>query len=369
MPLHAKTRSILNSPTEEARVEIASRELECGLARGHGAAGTSVIHAAPRIRAGGQRPRACVLEHSVGRNPYEPSSGRVLPPSGESSAVAVVRTAEEEAAEAKDSARMKDVAAVLVILLGVLTLVVPALKKQGLFDLPRALASEPSSLEVVDSAEPVPTMSAPAGPGRGLGRTPPPRIWETRALASERAAPDALPFQLEAAIVGRARAEITNGVTYANGYMAVSGYPMGDIPSDRGACTDVVVRSLRAAGIDLQKLVHEDVLEAPDYYRLPQVDTNIDHRRISTMHAYLARNALSLSTDVRDRGAFRPGDVIFFSWTKCPACKLDHVGIVSDKVGPRGYRLVLENGGPRAAENDSLDRGSIVGHFRPLARD
>ena len=315
-----------------------------------------------------RRVAPCVLDHSVGMTPYDPSRGRPIPPSGESGPIVVVRSPEEMEA-AKDGARLKDAAAIMAILLGVLTLVVPALKKQGLLDLPAALASEPSSREVVDSAEPVPTASAPAGPGRGLGRTAPPRAWESRSLTADRAAPDALPLQLEAAIVGRARAEITSGVTYANGYMATSGYPMGDIPEDRGACTDVVVRSLRAAGIDLQKLVHEDVLEAPGYYRLPQVDTNIDHRRISTMHAYLARNAVSLGTDVRDRASFRPGDIIFFSWTKCPACKLDHVGIVSDRVGPRGYRLVLENGGPRAAENDSLDRGSIVGHFRALARE
>jgi uncharacterized protein YijF (DUF1287 family) len=130
------------------------------------------------------------------------------------------------------------------------------------------------------------------------------------------------------------------------------------------------VRSLRAAQMDLQLLVHEDVLAAPGWYKLPVVDTNIDHRRISTMHAYLARNAMSLTTDVNDRGGFRPGDIVFFAWTRCAGgpCKLDHVAIVSDRVGPRGLRLVLENGGPRAAENDSLDRGTLVAHFRALSR-
>src|SRR5688572_2951532 len=32
-------------------------------------------------------------------------------------------------------------------------------------------------------------------------------------------------------------------------------YPMGDVPRDRGVCTDVVVRAFRAAGIDLQREV------------------------------------------------------------------------------------------------------------------
>ena len=36
-------------------------------------------------------------------------------------------------------------------------------------------------------------------------------------------------------------------------------YPNGDLPADRGVCTDVVVRAYRKLGIDLQKEVHEDM--------------------------------------------------------------------------------------------------------------
>jgi uncharacterized protein YijF (DUF1287 family) len=248
-----------------------------------------------------------------------------------------------------------NVAALLAIVIGLVTLVVPAMRKQGWLAPRAALASERDTTAFADAVPAPPTV--PEGPR-----------WPRLALTAGRAAPDALPSDLEAAIASRAREEITRGVTYASGYLAVSGYPMGDIPQDRGACTDVVVRSLRGAGIDLQQLVHEDVLAAPDYYRLPQVDANIDHRRISTMHAYLARNAMSLTTDIREKGAFRPGDIVFFSWTRCPNCKLDHVGVVSDRVGPSGRLMVVENGGPRAVEQDSLDRGSLVGHFRALAR-
>ena len=40
-------------------------------------------------------------------------------------------------------------------------------------------------------------------------------------------------------------------------------YPLGDVPMQRGVCTDVVIRAYRAAfGIDLQKLVHEDMKSA-----------------------------------------------------------------------------------------------------------
>ena len=31
------------------------------------------------------------------------------------------------------------------------------------------------------------------------------------------------------------------------------------MPADKGACTDVVIRAFRAAGYDLQRLIHEDM--------------------------------------------------------------------------------------------------------------
>lgn len=281
--------------------------------------------------------------------------------------------------------RLHEAAAGITLLLGMVTLVWPAMKKGGLVPSAHAGTEAPSSAvlpgDAVVARGDTADASLLAGSGRGLvGRTPTahaPRAWDARTgtfFTGDRAAPDALPFELETAITSRAREEVTRNVGYANGYLATSGYPNGDIPGDRGACTDVVVRSLRAAKMDLQLLVHEDILATPSWYDLRVVDTNIDHRRISTMHAYLARNAMKLTTDVKDQDAFRPGDIIFFAWTRCSPsgtpvpCKLDHVGIVSDRVGPRGLRLVLENGGPRAAENDSLDRGTLVSHFRALSR-
>src|SRR5882724_1009481 len=43
-------------------------------------------------------------------------------------------------------------------------------------------------------------------------------------------------------------------------------YPNGDVPSDTGVCSDVVVRAFRKAGIDLQKEVHEDMQRAWSEY-------------------------------------------------------------------------------------------------------
>ena len=48
-------------------------------------------------------------------------------------------------------------------------------------------------------------------------------------------------------------------VRYDPAYVRIP-YPNGDVPSDTGVCTDEVIRSYRAVGVDLQKEVHEDML-------------------------------------------------------------------------------------------------------------
>ena len=40
-------------------------------------------------------------------------------------------------------------------------------------------------------------------------------------------------------------------------------YPGGDVPRQDGVCTDVVIRALRNAGIDLQRAVHDDAGRGP----------------------------------------------------------------------------------------------------------
>lgn len=172
----------------------------------------------------------------------------------------------------------------------------------------------------------------------------------------------------ESAIVKRARLEIDRVTVYDNTWLETSSYPMGDVPSNRGACTDVVVRSLREVGVDLQELVHEDVTHDLHGYGLGGIDSNIDHRRVSTMFTFFNRNAMSLTTDVRDKTAWRAGDIVFVAFQWGRGAPPEHVGIISDKLGPRGLPLVIENGGPKAVEQDSLGRGKVVGHFRALRK-
>lgn len=165
-------------------------------------------------------------------------------------------------------------------------------------------------------------------------------------------------------IVTRARVEVSRAVRYTGEWLPTSRYPMGDIASDRGACTDLVIRSLRIVGIDLQQRVHEDILAAPEAYGLATVDPAIDHRRVANELVFFQRSFRGRTTDVARRKAFLPGDVVFYRLPRPDGGSRLHVGIVSDRVGPRGLRLLLENGGPRAAETDNLDAGPIVGHFR-----
>jgi uncharacterized protein YijF (DUF1287 family) len=177
----------------------------------------------------------------------------------------------------------------------------------------------------------------------------------------------ALPPNAAFTIVERARLEVTNGVRYDATYRLLNGYPGGDVPPDRGACTDVVVRSFRAVGVDLQVLVYEDVASDPDFYRADP-DPNVDHRRVTTLYSYFARHTASLPTKPRtDASSFLPGDVVFYAYKRCYTrypCVPEHVAIVSDRIGPRGLPLVLQNGGPVAKESDSLDHGTVVGHYR-----
>lgn len=167
-----------------------------------------------------------------------------------------------------------------------------------------------------------------------------------------------------ARIVARARAEVARGVRYDPSYERI-GYPGGDVDPSRGVCTDVVVRALRAAGIDLQRALHEDIARAPAAYgEVATPDTSIDHRRVPNVKTFLQRHALRLTTRVADRAAWKPGDVVVWQFGICPACRPRHVGVISDQKNADGVPLVIHNIGPLAREEDVLQAWTIVGHYR-----
>src|SRR5882672_6174035 len=84
-------------------------------------------------------------------------------------------------------------------------------------------------------------------------------------------------------------------VRYDSAYVRIP-YPDGDVPAGTGVCTDEVIRSYRALGVDIQKEVHEDMqrnfFAYPNQRRwmLAHTDTNIDHRRVPNLQAFFSRN-------------------------------------------------------------------------------
>lgn len=163
-------------------------------------------------------------------------------------------------------------------------------------------------------------------------------------------------------LVGAARRQIGVTVRYDGRYTALA-YPGGDLPADRGVCTDVVIRAYRHMGLDLQRLVHEDMkaawAEYPKLWGLSRPDPNIDHRRVPNLVAYFRRHGTALGAS-RDPGAYLPGDLI--TW-RLPS-GVPHIGIVSDRTSADGVPLVIHNIGNGAVEEDVLLAWTVTGHFR-----
>ncbi len=156
-------------------------------------------------------------------------------------------------------------------------------------------------------------------------------------------------------IVEGAKLQLKSPSIYTVGYFRI-GYPGGDIDKSKGVCTDVVVRAVRHAGFDLQKLIHEDAKKSPKAYaRIDKLDTNIDHRRVPNQAVYFARHGRKLEL----RSDWKPGD---FVWWKLDN-GLDHIGVLSDRRGASGNYLVIHNI-RMTAEEDVLGKWKIVGHYR-----
>ncbi|MDQ7780456.1 MAG: DUF1287 domain-containing protein [Planctomycetota bacterium] len=154
------------------------------------------------------------------------------------------------------------------------------------------------------------------------------------------------------------------GAKYAPGYFELK-YPGGDLPQDKGVCTDVLVRAFRNAGIDLQQLIHEDMSKNfskyPQVWGLQKPDRNIDHRRNPNLMCFFKRfaRALSCKTDEKDLPDWQPGDVVFWRLDKSRL----HCGILVDQRNPKGIPLVVHNLATCCLE-DCLTKWEIVGHFR-----
>jgi uncharacterized protein len=165
-------------------------------------------------------------------------------------------------------------------------------------------------------------------------------------------------------LVAAARKQVGVTLTYDAAYSRLD-YPGGDVPRERGVCTDVLVRAYRdGLGIDLQVLVHEDMRRAfstyPALWGLKKTDRNIDHRRVPNLQTFFKRADAALA--LSDNGAdYRPGDIV----SQMLPGNLPHIGIVADARSSDGARpLVVHNIGAGARLEDVLFAYTITGHYR-----
>ncbi len=175
------------------------------------------------------------------------------------------------------------------------------------------------------------------------------------------AAADSFAEALVAAALERTR----RTVRYDGSYMAIA-YPGGDVPDHIGVCTDLVVRAYRGVGIDLQRLVHEDMTVHFEAYPSQRIwgltgpDSNIDHRRVPNLQVYFARHGevLPISSRADD---YAPGDVV--TWM-LPG-NLPHIGIVADRRSAvSGVPLIVHNIGAGPRLEEMLFDYRVTGHYR-----
>ena len=166
----------------------------------------------------------------------------------------------------------------------------------------------------------------------------------------------------------RAAIERTNHfITYDGTYHSIK-YPGGDVPSNIGVCTDVVIRSYRKIGIDLQVLVYQDMKNnfskypSKKIWGLNRPDPNIDHRRVPNLQVFFKRNGKSLrvTNEIQD---YAPGDIV--TWM-LPG-NLPHIGIVTDRYNQySGTPKIVHNIGRGPELEDALFMYPITGHYRYL---
>lgn len=152
-------------------------------------------------------------------------------------------------------------------------------------------------------------------------------------------------------------------VKYDPGYFSIA-YPNGDIPCDKGVCTDVIIRAYRKLGIDLQEEVHEDMnanfSAYPKNWGLSHTDTNIDHRRVPNLITFFSRKGITLPITNKPQD-YQPGDIV--CWDLGNGIK--HIGIVVNKKSSvyDRYQIVHNIGAGQVIE-DCLFRFKIIGRYR-----
>jgi uncharacterized protein len=155
-----------------------------------------------------------------------------------------------------------------------------------------------------------------------------------------------------------------HSVRYDPAYVRIP-YPGGDVPADTGVCTDEIIRSYRAVGVDLQKEVHDDMAGNMSAYapgarwRQHNPDSNIDHRRVPNLIVFFRRKGETLQITSHPED-YKSGDLV--TWDLGGG--VPHIGIVVDRKGASGHNMIVHNIGQGPRMEDVLLSWKVTGHFR-----
>ena len=157
-----------------------------------------------------------------------------------------------------------------------------------------------------------------------------------------------------------------HNIIYNGDYFNIE-YPNGDIPEGYGVCTDVIIRSYRAINIDLQQLIHEDIIEKFNDYPLRNIwnqnsaDSNIDHRRVPNLEIFFSNYGVSIPVS-NNPSDYKPGDIV--TWD-LPGSSPWHIGIVTNKLSSvTNNPLIVHNIGRGPTIDDMIFDFPIRGHYR-----
>ena len=168
--------------------------------------------------------------------------------------------------------------------------------------------------------------------------------------------------------ISKAAIELTKkDVKYDGSYYPIP-YPNGDVPNKIGVCTDVIIRAYRALGLDLQKEIHEDMINNFDKYPknwgLNKPDKNIDHRRVPNQMTYFERQGASMPISNRP-SSYLPGDIV--AWDLGGG--ITHIGLVVNKKSHDSENfMIVHNIGSGQNIDDCLFNFKIIGHYRFLKK-
>jgi hypothetical protein len=156
-------------------------------------------------------------------------------------------------------------------------------------------------------------------------------------------------------------------VRYDPAYVGIP-YPGGDVPADTGVCSDEIIRSYRAVGVDLQKEVHEDMVKNFSVYqpglKQKRPDANIDHRRVPNLMIFFSRKGEPLPLSDRPED-YSPGDLVTWNLLADRGGDRPHIGIVVDRKSPASGRyMIVHNIGEGPKMEDVLFDWTITGHYR-----